>query len=379
MHAHLLHLVTLLTVVMDTTTTSAVGWGFASLLGSRAGQNNGNKLSRRQKRWSRRNRERENNNQNGNGDGNNSNGNGNGNGNNGNGNGNNVNGNGNGNNGNGNGNNVPDDGTDVPTGGDNSSPLVQFTPDQADWDGMNAATANVPSVIDHSPDGVTWAVNYWPSWDGTIINLKGLTGKQVQSAICERGIIRGTRELYYEKPFADPKAPTKAEVDDLHIRTIRHIRKMVGIDQLVPVSFDRCLCSIALWSAQLHATSIWDSKYPGAKKTNCINGGPHCNFVPNPKDQTHTFDGVTNNQTCTTSMPEAEGVGGTNADIPWSLKFHRSICQFLAEGTVGHAGPIFRREKLCPSFFFSGVGNSAEMRLKSGGNFHNVLPFDSSK
>ena len=133
---------------------------------------------------------------------------------------------------------------------------VQFTPDQADWDGMNTATAKVSSVIDHSPDGVKWAVN-WPKWDGKIINLKGLTGKQVQSAICENGIVRGTRELYYEKPFADPKVPTMAEINDLHIRTIQHIRKMVGIDKIVPISFDRCLCSIALWSAQLHSTSIW--------------------------------------------------------------------------------------------------------------------------
>lgn len=75
-------------------------------------------------------------------------------------------------------------------------------------------------------------------------------------------------------------------------------------------------------------------------------------------------------------MPGTEGIGSTNADIPWSLKFHRPLCQFLAEGTTGHAGPIFRREKLCPSFFFSGVGNSAEMRWKAGGALHEELPFD---
>ena len=288
---------------------------------------------------------------------------------------------------------LPNDGPDVPKTGDNSqgeessngtngltgenntSPIVQYTPDQADWDWMNQAIANVPSVIDHSPDG-NKLVKSWPSWNGTIINLKGLTGKQVQSAICERGIIRGTRELYYEKPFADPKAPTKAEVDDLHIRTIRHIRKMVGIDQLVPVSFDRCLCSIALWSAQLHSTSIWDAKYPDAKKTNCFTG-PLCDFAPNLEDQTHTFNGVRNNQTCTTAMTRSEGFGGTNADIPWSFKFHRPICQFLSAGTTSIAGPIFRRELLCPNFFISEIEISVDMRLKAGGKLHDVLPFDS--
>ena len=42
-------------------------------------------------------------------------------------------------------------------------------------------------------------------------------------------------------------------------------------------------------------------------------------------------------------MTRSEGFGGTNADIPWSLKFHRPICQFLGAGTTSIAGPIFRR------------------------------------
>ena len=253
--------------------------------------------------------------------------------------------------------------------------LIQFTPDQSDWTKMNEMTLAVSSVVDHSPDGVKW-VTSWPKWDGKIINLKGMSGTQVQNAICEKGIVRGTRELYYEKPFANPKAPTKAEVDDLHIRTINHLRRMVGIDKLVPITFDRCLCSIALWSHQIYATTIWAKNYPNAKRDFCYVFG-HCDFVPNPQDQTLTFNGQRNSQICTHQMSLSEGIASTNADLPWSLKFHRLICAYLAEGTTGHAGPLFRREKLCPNFYFDGNGKGVTVRLKAGGNLHSTLPFDS--
>ena len=265
--------------------------------------------------------------------------------------------------------NAPIDTTDPTT-----VSAYQYTPDQSDWDLMNAKTLNVSTVDDHSPDGVRW-VTSWPTWNGSIFNLTGMSNAQVQSNLCVGGIVRGTRALYYEKPFANPKAPTKAEVDDLHIRTIRHLRRMVGIDSIVSVTFDRCLCSIALWSQQVYATTIWDEKYPTAKNTSCFIGG-HCDFAPNATDQVQTFDGKRHNITCTTGMTSAEGIGSTNADLPWSLKFHRTICQFLSEGTTGHPGPLFRRTKICPIFYYGGSGNGATIRIKSGGNVFNTLYFD---
>ena len=258
------------------------------------------------------------------------------------------------------------------TGGGNSAGY-QFTPDQAEWSAMNSLALAVSTVEDHSPDGTKWA--NFPPWNGTVFNLTGMTESQVQSNLCVGGILRGTKELYYEKPFADARAPTKAEVDDLHIRTIRHLRRMVGVDSVVPITFDRCLCSIALWSQELQATTNWDTKYPNAKTTNCFTGG-HCNFTPDAADQALTFNGDKHNQTCTTAMSGAEGIGGSNANIPWSLKFHRTICQFLAEGTVGHAGPLFRREKLCPNFYYSGSGNGVTVRIKAGGKLYSKLYFD---
>ena len=239
---------------------------------------------------------------------------------------------------------------------------------------MNAKTLNVTSNLDHSPDGVKW-VTSWPTWNGVPYNLTGMTNSQVQSSLCVSGILRGTRELYYEKPFSNPKAPTKAEVDDLHIRTIRHLRRMVGIDNVVSIGFDRCLCSIALWSQQLYSTTTWDTLYPTAKTSFCYTGG-HCDFAPDAKDQNLTFNGVKDPQVCNTGMTSAEGIGGTNADLPWSLKFHRPICQFLSEGTVGHAGPLFRRTLLCPNFYYSGTGTGASVRIKAGGSLFSKLYFD---
>ena len=250
--------------------------------------------------------------------------------------------------------------------------LVQFTPDQSDWDGMNAKTALVSSVVDHSPDGVTW-VKSWPAWDGKVLNLTGMANIDIQNSICTGGIIKGTKAVYYERPFADAKKPTKAEVDDLHIRTIRHLRKMVGIDKIVPIEFDRCLCSIALWSEQLNSTpSLWKDKYPNAT---CFAAG-HCDFVPNAVDQVLTFGGEKNTQVCNSYMSSAEGIGSTNADIPWSLKFHRTVCQFLGEGTSGHPGPLFRRTKLCPNFYWAGATNGATIRIKSGGSLFTKLYWD---
>ena len=249
---------------------------------------------------------------------------------------------------------------------------TQFTPDQSNWYKMNEMTLAVSSVEDHSPDGVKWATN-WPKWDGKVISVKGMTNSQVQSSLCTGGIIKGSRELYYEKPFRNAKAPTKGEVDDLHIRTINHLRKMVGIDQLAPISFDRCLCSIAYWSQILYSTSYWTKLYPTAKTDFCYSGG-HCDFVPSILDQNLTFHGEKNSKICNSYMSATEGIGSTNADIPWSLKLHRTICQFLGEGTSGHAGPLFRREKLCPSFYYTGSGKLVTVRIKSGGKLYTNLP-----
>lgn len=241
---------------------------------------------------------------------------------------------------------------------------IQFTPDQSNWAAMDTLVFAVKNVTDHSPNGTQW-VSSWPTWDyKKPVNVTKMTGLQIQRTLCTGGIVRGIRQVYDQKPFKNPRYPTKAEVDDYNLRTIFHLRRMIGIPKkLAIVNSTRCTASKALWSQELLSTNYWDSKYP-VEKANSVYVSPHCNFVPSvASDQTFTFGGVRDYTVCTKGTP-AEGVATTNADIPWSLKYSRIICQFIKDA---HGGPLFGRQYVHANFFYPGYGKDVVVRVKGEG------------
>ena len=248
--------------------------------------------------------------------------------------------------------------------------VTQTTPDQANWAAMN--TLVLSKVPGHTPQNTTWIYD-WPKWNQQVTNITQMTGAQVQATICYggTGIVFGLKEVYEEKPFTNHQNPPREEVDDYHLRIIRHVRKMVGIT--TPVSGDRCLANVAYWSQQLVSSTYWDSKYP-TQKTKCLNNyGYHCNFAPATlleQQQSATQKGIKSTVLCKAG-PFAESIATTNADIPWSVKFSKILCQFMKDS---HGGPILARQYVHTNFWQNGAKVSG--RLKGSGTLtQNPLTF----
>lgn len=223
--------------------------------------------------------------------------------------------------------------------------LIQFTPNQADWSTFYAKT--LQEGFTHDPDG--WRENYeekWEKakWDGTIYNPTTMSREDFYCAICpDDDIVRGIREVFYEtKPFKDNAHPTKAEVDEWHRISIKHLRSLVGYDY--PIKKDSCLFIKALWADQRKYSDTWDAKYGVAG----CNGNIHCGggFIPDENDQQpYLAEGA---HICNNKGSQAEGVFvRPRAHIPWSIKWIRPFCFSLKrEGFWGgHLGPWWRREK----------------------------------
>ena len=240
---------------------------------------------------------------------------------------------------------------------------IQYTPDQSVWVAMDKLV--LAKLADHSPNATTW-VTTWPTWNGKVTNITQMSGAQVQSTVCSSGIVRGIRAVYDAKPFKNPKYPTKAEVDDYNIRTIAHIRRMVGITaSMAPVSSTRCTAALGHWTQALYSNTTWDALYPKEKSACLYNpAAPHCNFAPNATHQTLTYGGARDYTTCYKGIP-AEGIAATNADIPWSLRYSRILCQFMVDA---HSGPILGRQYVHANFFYPGSGTKVTARVKSEGN-----------
>ena len=242
--------------------------------------------------------------------------------------------------------------------------LVQYTPDQADWSTFqDKATTNNRWNDAHDPDSVGWiSASAWEdaAWDGTVYNPSQMSHSAFVAAICPSvDMIRGIREVFYAaNPFADNAAPTKAEVDEWHRIALNHARALIGYTsadrQAVP---DICMHARALWGDERKFTTMWDAAYPGTTGSAygpCQgSGNAHCGatFIPTPEDQApYLPDG---HPPCTTQQGSEGVLSGPKANIPWSLKWSRGLCNTLhAEGFWGgHTGPFFHRERFGFSFW----------------------------
>ncbi len=238
---------------------------------------------------------------------------------------------------------------------------------------------SVPSVTNQGPDpgwiGTTWDGG-WGVWDGTPINIDGLTPSQICPLLFKNGYtMKGLRELYYNTmPFADETAPTIAEIDAWNIEVIRHLRRLVG--NTTPLEGDPRLYLEAQWADERRFTRVWDTEYPGSNGSAygpCVStGNQHCGatFVPSFEDQAPyltQYPGLTPFNFITGG---AEGVGAVNTNVPWALKIVQRLSNWVCtEGTGGHAGPCFNRTRVGMSFWTeinaSGVASAGTtLRMK---------------
>jgi hypothetical protein len=246
---------------------------------------------------------------------------------------------------------------------------TQFTPDQADWSTFFTKPL-ASGIAAHDPDSVGWlSQTSWAAakWDGTIYNPSKMTKSEFAAAICPSvDQTRGIREVFYKhQPFADNKSPTKAEIDEWHRIAINHVRALVGYtSEDRQVQKDHCMFARATWGDERKFTTKWDAKYPGTLGSAA---GPcrgssnaHCgaSFIPDLADQASYLP--KGHPGCSAGAG-AEGVlVGPKADIPWSVKWSRALCNTLiAEGFWGgHTGPWFHREKFGLSFWDTSPSNN---------------------
>lgn len=258
----------------------------------------------------------------------------------------------------------------------------QYTPDQANWETFSSKPFVNGTNTSHDPDGVGWlTAASWEAakWDGTVYDPTKMTAKEFASAICPTADqIRGIREVFYaNKPFADNRNPTKAEVDEWHRIAINHVRALVGYtSEDRQVKKDYCMFARALWGQERKYTTQWDAKYP---EDTCDSSSTHCgaSFIPDLSDQVAYLPAE--HSGCT-KQAGAEGVtGAPKSNIPWSIKWSRGFCQYLkSEGFWGgHVGPFFHREKFGFSFWDTGSASennsNATMRGKWTGKLMESL------
>lgn len=268
------------------------------------------------------------------------------------------------------------------------TPDGQYTPNQADWSTFASKPFAGGTNTAHDPDGVGWlTATSWQNarWDGTVYNPTTMTKAQFTSAICPTGDqIRGIREVFYaNRPFADNRNPTKAEVDEWHRIAINHVRALVGYtSEDRRVQKDHCMFARALWGQQRRFTTQWDAKYPGtlgSAEGPCQGStNAHCGstFLPDAQDQAPYLPA---GHAACTLQAGAEGVSGApKSNIPWSIKWSRAFCQYLgSEGFWGgHVGPFFHREKFGFSFWDNNTGDNqsnATLRAKWTGRLMDSL------
>lgn len=262
----------------------------------------------------------------------------------------------------------------------------QFTPDQADWRTFQARPMAVSSITGHDPDSIGWIhSSVWENakWDGTVYNPSKMSKAEFAQAICPTGdAIRGIREVFYQhNPFADNTNPTKAEVDEWHRIAINHVRALVGYTAPErQVQKDHCMFARALWGNQRKNTDMWDQAYPGkfdSAAGPCVGGrNSHCgaSFIPSPEDQAPYLPA--GHPPCTAGQG-AEGVfGASKTDIPWSVKWSRTLCSTLgSEGFWGgHTGPFFHREKFGFDFWDNDQNNRRSNAILRGKWTGHLLP-----
>jgi hypothetical protein len=212
---------------------------------------------------------------------------------------------------------------------------------------------NSYSGLRHDPDGIYWiAPSLWVAaqWDGvTVWDPATLTVAQVSAGIFPTvNTMRGLRELFYEKnPFADVQNPTVAEIDNWNIEVLRHFRRLLGRFESDPVYNDKALYYQAHWAVERRTSTVWDSRYPADPSKPGTWGpcggssNPHCgaSFVPDCVDQIPYF--ASSSEPCVTDTSFAEGIFSVNTNLPWSIKFARTIAiTLLSDGLGGHTAPF---------------------------------------
>lgn len=264
--------------------------------------------------------------------------------------------------------------SDVPWIGAPVGP-VQYTPEYRSGGVGGAAVirAGIKAANDkgnrHDPDGIVWLQPaHWEEakWDGVpYTDYENMSrGALCKAIFPNSNTMRGLREHFYAvQPFKDNQNPTVAEIDAWNIEVVRHFRRLLGIT--IPIEPDRCLFLRAQWATERKATDVWDAKYPGTFSTAygpCGEGSiPHCGaaFAPNEEDQVPYGAG----EYCPHKGGGTEGIGGTNQDIPWSIKLGRVIAMFLClEGIRGHTGPFLTRQRA--GFAWHNIGKYDQFRGK---------------
>jgi len=239
----------------------------------------------------------------------------------------------------------------------------------------------VPNVTSHAPAGIGWIPqSAWDSavWDGVPYNVAGKTKAQVCNWVFPTSnTMRGLRQLYETvQPFADPVSPTWQEIDAWNIKVITHFRALFGLPPIKPTYR---LYAEAQWSTERRWSTRWNgypnpSSRPGADGSlvygPCPNANVHCGatFIPDEYEQVHYM--LPNNQpTSSVRRSVAEGLGGTNTNIPWSIKLGRVIASFLCiDGLTGHTGPFLRREEMGMVWHELPDGTT-QVRFKWGGTY----------
>jgi hypothetical protein len=233
--------------------------------------------------------------------------------------------------------------------------------------------AGVSTVTSHAPSGIGWVPSSaWAAstWDNIPYNPTGKSTGQICAWVFPTAnTMRGLRQLYESSPpFANPRFPTAAEIDFWNIKVINHFRALFGIGPITP--------SIRLYNeAQWSTERRWSPRFsaiPGdgtLVNGPCPNTNPHCGatFLPGIGDQNWLLLPGTTSSLVRQSV--AEGLGGTNTNIPWSIKLARVIASFLCnEGLTGHTGPFLQREKIGMIFHDIGDGTT-QVRFKFSGTF----------
>jgi len=124
------------------------------------------------------------------------------------------------------------------------------------------------------------------------------------------------------------------------------------------------ICFLIARGQEYRLTTKWgDNSAKCSEDAHC--GGSF--YPPTIEEQAPYFPSgyFDTNSLCVSSGGGAEGIGSTNADIPWAIKIARSQCNYIAtEGITGHPGPFFERTIGALNVWYDGTGNSATVRGK---------------
>lgn len=260
-----------------------------------------------------------------------------------------------------------------------SKSLVEMVNDSTD------ISQAVESVTNQGVDG-NWMNWTGSEWDGNEIDPTTYTQSELCSWLRPTGslyIIRGLRQKYIDtKPFADPTAPTPAEIDNWHVEVIRHFRDMFG--NTTPISWNSRLSLECRWSDERKRTTVWDAKYSGTFGSafgpcGVGDGNAHCgeSFFPDAGDRAPYIAAAPFNndfvtypelENYTTRYSQAAGLASCDVDLPWSIKFASIVADWIcSEYLSGHPGPFVSptsaRQEVGISWWYE-AGDKIGMRVK---------------